>query len=429
MSASGDREPRPVPPAVANRPGHCLREPGARLLLIVLSIVLFAASVRVLAKWRWQGRRFDEVYELLYPATTLGFNYLEFGFVRRGLGGTLVHLTGLSQVGGSIAFHLLWAAVLAGVASVFIVRVSAESRLRIVYASTFAVFMLFWAEDVARTDIAITALIGMAALALLAGRPVVAALCLVAGLGIHENGFIFGLPLVLLLLADRRRFAAVSRRSLLAAIGLIVVFGAAYAAIDRLPHADDATMAATIRARLPSSVLVERALYFALAGTRGVRTALCQNWVNPNYALQVACGLLVIAAVVFILAGTHAPAWKRALAVSLPPYAFLCLVANDTARWAMLASVNAWFVCCADASLHEVSRQRSRVAMLVAVATLLVFTHPRRPLQVPMWVFSPSPFIEALSMRLGGPTTPLPDAILARCDPDWTQVVRPTRAR
>jgi hypothetical protein len=178
---------------------------------------------------------------------------------------------------------------------------------------------------------------------------------------------------------------------------------------------------------MPDIVLVDWALYFALAGARGVGTALCQNWiVNPNYALQVVCGVLVITAVVFILAGTHAPAWRRALAVALPPYVFLCLVANDTARWTMLACVNAWIVCACDTSLRESSQARSRAVMLVAIAALLVFTHPRRPLPVPMWMFSPSPLIEALSMRLGGPTTPFPDAVLARCDPNWREVVHRT---
>jgi hypothetical protein len=36
------------------------------------------------------GPAHEELFELMYPAATLGLNYIDFGCVRRGLGGTLV---------------------------------------------------------------------------------------------------------------------------------------------------------------------------------------------------------------------------------------------------------------------------------------------------------------------------------------------------
>ena len=133
--------------------------------------------------------------------------------------------------------------------------------------------------------------------------------------------------------------------------------------------------------------------------------------------------LLVTGFASFILVRTERRLWRDAMLALLPPYDFLCLVANDMARWTMLAIINVWIVGACRTATTEHARRRPLLASLLAVAVLLVFTHPRRPFLLPYSVFFPSPLIQALSIKLGAPSTPGPDEVLRRCDPSWLEVL------
>jgi hypothetical protein len=365
-------------------------------------------------------------WTLLYQAATLGFNYPEFGFVRRGLGGTIVRMTGLSQIGGTIAFHVLSAAFVSATSCAVLGRMAGGVHRKVVYGFMLLIFMAFWAEDAGRTDMAVAGCIAMATLQLLKHRAVPAALWLTVGLLFHENGFIFGLPLMLALCFLEPRAVRLAPRSLQLAGALIVLVCVGYLLIDHLPHADAATMAASVRSRLPSHVTVDWAIYFAISGTRGVKTSICQSWVvNNNYFLHLVSGLIVITLATFTLAGRDRCIWRQALCAALPPFLFLFVVANDMARWSTLACFNAWLV----ANLHPSDRRWNRgsvFALHVACAcALLLLTHPKRPFSIVGPIYSPSPLIEALWVRAGGSPTPHISVALAKCDPNWREVLTP----
>lgn len=401
-----------------------------RAALWTLFALLMLASTRLLVREAYRGWQVRESWELLYQAATLAVNYPEFGFVRRGLGGTLIYLSGLPQLTGTIVFHLLSAALVAGVGCALIAAHALERRAALLQAAVLLVLMLFWAEDAGRTDMAVAGCIGLACLAFVRGRPLLAAACLVVGLGVHESAFVYGLPLLLALgLADRRGWR-LPRGRLLAAGLLIGAVAIGYAFFDHLPRADNAVVVATVRSRLGDHPLVDWAMYFALGGMRGVRTSICQNLeVDPNYALHVVSGLVVIAVGIFALLGSDRRRWGLALLAALPPYLFLSAVANDLSRWSWLACFNVWLLAVTGPAPAAARPRRWLLVHLLAALALLLLAHPRRPVAISGRIYSPSPLIEALSIRLGGPVTPGPQVFLPACDPRWAEVLSERRRR
>ena len=398
------------------------RAPRIGWAALALWLLLVGLSTRLLVSaWQRHVLLTDES-PLLYHAATLGFNYVDFGFVRRGLGGTLLHLFGENWLRGTAIFHVLAAAAVAGAACVLFARLARPWPERAAFALLLVALMMRWAEDPGRTDIAVAALLGVAALAVVAGRPVAAALAVAVGLFVHETGFVFGLPLLAGLWLDQGRWRAMGRR---AALGVGAVLGPAlllYLAFDRLPHADARTMVDVVRSHLPPHEYVDWAIYFAVSGARGVQTSLCQNAGDPTYALHVGGGLLVIGLFIAILKRRGAPGWPAALLVSVPPFLFLSVVANDISRWAVLAAFNVWLLCAAG-PCRAPNAGRGTAAWRVALAALVIpLIHPKTwPIEDP--IFAPTPVIERLAQRLGGPATPRFADVLERCDPGWRSVL------
>jgi hypothetical protein len=398
------------------RPAH-----GGFFLLFFAALLL--AASRLLIKEARGGWRLTETWNLLYQSATIAFNYVEFGFVRRGLSGTLIYLSGLPQVAGTVAFHLLSAACLAA-AGCWLIRQSRQSAaVQAVHAGVLMVLMMCWGEDAGRTDMAVAALLAGSVLGLQARRPVLAALALITALAVHENGFIFGVPMLGVLLLTRR-LPVQPKRGLTVALTLLAAVAMAYAFFDRFPRASNAEISAAIHSKLPNHLLVDWAIYYALGGVRGVSTSICQNLSNPNYPLFLVAGLLVIGTAIAALAGRKWSVWWPSLLAALPPFIFLYLAANDMARWTALACFNAWLVSIAAPAQPLPGRSRSWLLVhLGVVAVLLVLAHPRWPLKVAVPVYSPSPLIEALSIRLGGPVTPNVGVVIDRCDPGWRSVL------
>jgi hypothetical protein len=217
---------------------------------------------------------------------------------------------------------------------------------RAAFALLLIALMMRWAEDPGRTDIAVAALLGVAALAVLAGRPIAAALAVAVALFVHETGFVFGLPLLAGLWLDQGRWRAIGRR---ASVGVGAVLGLAlllYLAFDRLPRADarrwSRSCAATFRARV-------RRLGDLLRGQRRARRADVavperrRSDLRAARRRRAARDRLFIA----ILKRRGAPGWPAVLLVSVPPFLFLSVVANDISRWAVLAAFNVWLLCAA----------------------------------------------------------------------------------
>lgn len=398
-----------------------------RPALVALFALLVAASTPLLVRETRSGWHVAQGWNLLYQAATLGFNYVEHGFVRRGLGGTLIHLSGLPQLAGTVVFHLLSACALAFVACRLLAQQVASREAALVLAAVLLVLVLFWAEDAGRSDMAVAACLGVATLALLHGRPLGAAAALTVALAFHEAGFVFGLPLAAALLLDRRRLARQPRAGLAAAAALILAACLVSAALGSLPHADRPAMVESVRAKLPPHPSVDWAIYFSLSGARGMRAAICQSLrLNPNYALQLASGLLVIAVAIASLLGRDRPRCRLALLAALPPYLLLAALATDLARWSALACFNAWLLAVAAPPTVGEHPTRWLLPRLLGVAALLLLSHPGRPPHVDIPVYSPSPLLEALARRLGARRTPGADVALPICDPAWRELLAPS---
>jgi hypothetical protein len=217
---------------------------------------------------------------------------------------------------------VLCAAAVAGGAAILFLRLRLPAGARWVYVLLFVAVMLRWAEDPGRTDLAVAALLVAAVLAFQAKQLVLSCLCLGLSLGVHETGLVFGLSLLAALLLDGARWRQVPRR--IAAAGLLVLaaFIALYVLLGLLPHADVATMVSVVRSHFPTHEYVDWAIYFAVSGSRGVRTSICQNLGDPTYPLHLATGLGVTAIFIALLRNRAKPSLPAALLAAVPPFLF-----------------------------------------------------------------------------------------------------------
>lgn len=362
---------------------------------------------------------------VLYQAGTLAFNYFEFGAVRRGLGGSIVHLLGPDTLFSTVAYHLLSATAVAGVAARVYQRMPRDGIERALFALAIVAFMLRWGDDAGRTDLSVVALLGGAAIAMRSGRAVLAVVLVSVGLFIHESSYVFGLPLLAALAWQQggpRAFDTPTR------IRVALVFALTlglYLGMGRLPHADTAAMVQAVRAKLPPHIHVEWAMYFALSGMRGVQTSLCQNATDPSYWVHPVSGLVLLALTWLLLNGRRRAGLGPALLAALPGYTFLCVVANDASRWALFALFNVWLI---SAALPSPSTSRApatrwrRLGMLALTYGWAVLVLAK-PGSITYRVYAPSPALEYAVRQLGGPRTPSIEEALARCDPDWQSVL------
>ena len=243
-------------------------------------------------------------------------------------------------------------------------RASPARAERAAFALLLVALMMRWAEDPGRTDIAVAALLGVAALAFLAGRPVAAALAVAVGLFVHETGFVFGLPLLAGLWLDQGRWRAIGRRTAWRGAVLAPRAAALPRASTgcRAPTRDDGrrSCAATFRARI-------RRLGDLLRGQRRARRA---DLAVPERRRPDLCAARRRRA-----ARDRAlhrdperrgpPGWPAALLVSVPPFLFLSVVANDISRWAVLAAFNVWLLCASARASRRPHRLRRPPALAV----------------------------------------------------------------
>ncbi len=395
---------------------------GGRRVAPVLFVILVAVSCRVPLEAFSKHLIRSHYPPLIYQAATLGFNFFQFGFVRRGLGGSIAYLLGPNLLYATAFFHVLSAIWVAALVCWLLSRIAAPPPVLAPFALILVDLMLFWAEDGGRTDMAVAGLLALSAIAVTHTRPVLACLCVAVGLAIHEISFIFGLPLLAALFLGQRRFRTISIRVVVGAAAVILSALLLYVSLDLPSHADSKTMVATIRSELPRSIQVEWALYYALSGVRGVRTSLCQNVIDPNHILHaLGAGVLVLLST-FALAGRRLSVWMLALLASLPSFLFLWSVANDMSRWATLSLFNVWLVC-ACRPVDEGEDVDRLTWARVASAALVLPPHYPKAVWVDYPIYTPSPLIENIVRKLGGPQTPNVEVALTRCDPSWRTVL------
>ena len=395
-----------------------------RLAAPILFVVTFVLALMQLLRWVRHGEFFNPESPMLYSAATMSFNYIEFGAIRRGLFGTLVFLLHPNRMVGTALFYVLSAATFCALACWIFSRIRARPLSLLLFAALLVALVRRWGDDAGRSDLAILAILSGAALLAVHRRPALAAALMAGGVLAHETSVIYGVPLLVALLLDQRRYAELDRRQWLhvaigAGLPLLV-----YVVLDLLPHADIATMVHTVRDALSEHKYVNWAIYFAVSGKRGVETALCQNRTDPNYLQHLLAALLIVLLFTFALAGRSRRLEGLALLASLPPLLVLSVVANDFTRWVEFAAYNAWLVCAlgdGSPSGTDASRDRSLIGVRIAAAlatVCLVTDFSRFPIRERF--YAPSPIIEHIMVeRLHEPVTPNLDVVWGRCDPDW----------
>lgn len=364
---------------------------------------------------------------LLYQAATLGFNYFEFGAVRRGLGGSLVYLLGADALAATAAFHFLCAAAVATAATWLFVRLEVRGAARAASAVVMVAIMLRWGDDAGRTDMAVAALLGFATIAMGLRRPVVAVALVCTGLFIHETSFIFGAPLLAALALRSGGWPAFTPRQKGSAAMTLAASFALYAGMALLGQADVPTMVDKVRAKFIAHDHVDWAIYFALSGLRGVRTSVCQNLADPSYWVHPASGGVVMLAAYLALAWRARAEAPAALLAVLPGFVFLCVVANDISRWAMFGCFNLWLLAASAPPRTGAGSLPGWAKLAIAVALLPLVN--ARPGTIQFRIYAPSPVLEWAARKAGGPRTPDIEEALQRCDPDWRSVLDGAPAR
>lgn len=388
----------------------------------LLWFLLVCASARLILYYWLEGDLFTLESPMLYQAGTLGFNYFEFGAVRRGMGGSIAYLLADDLLVATVSFHLMFAAILSAAACWLYWRMEASTATRIAYAATLLAILMRWGEDVGRTDMAVVVLFAFATIAMTRRKLVVATACVCLGVFIHESSFIFGLPLLAALVwrcGGPRAFAPSQLRWAAAVILATLV---AYAAMSWLPHLDRQTMVDAVRAKLPHYKHVDWAIYFALSGFRGVEASMCQNATDPSYWTHPAGGLLAIATAFIACSWRIRREWMTVLLAALPGFVLLCIVANDVARWTMFACINIWLLQAATGTRSGTPDVRPWMAALCGMI-LAPAVNPRTVDSIEYPIYSGSPAFERVIRKAGGARTPSVEEALARCDPYWREVL------
>lgn len=377
------------------------------------------ASARFAVPGLRSGSYDDVVLQVLYQAGTLAFNYVDFGAIRRGLGGSIAWALSADLVRGTIAFHFVFALSVASTIVWLFRGLTASPWTRCAFALTAAVVMTRWGGDGGRTDMAVATLLACTAIAFRCGRPALATAFVGVGLFVHESSLIFGLPLLAALVQQRGGWSQMAPRQRKAGAGALAFALAAYAGMGLLPRADTATMVAAVRAKLIPHEHVEWAMYYALSGLRGVTTSLCQNLTDPSYWVHPTSGLIVMAIAAAALLGRQRAQWGWALLAALPGFVFLCIVANDASRWAMFGCFNIWLVAASAPGMHPSRPGRLGFALAILLVPLVLY----RPAGIEYRIYAPSPLLERVVRELGGARTPSVEEALARCDPSWAEVL------
>ena len=164
----------------------------------ILSIFLLLVAIFVarLAQKLHKGLVID------YDVVTLEVNYFQFGFIRRGLPGSIIHLIRVDLVSGAYLIYSV-SLLLALILSYFILRrISASTIACLPFVIILGALLLAW-STYGHIDMLVAAILMLAALAAGEGALIAAGICLAVGLAVHEEAMIYGLPLIAAILLTK----------------------------------------------------------------------------------------------------------------------------------------------------------------------------------------------------------------------------------
>ena len=398
---------------------------AALLMSVLAPLEYFHRGGALAAKEHLKGGMF-------YSIAFLSADYFDFGFIRRGLGGTIAHLFSADPYRAALAFHLFSALLL--IASLAAFQLRLRGRTNLLAASFMAAFIAFspqtfaaWSWDAGRTDLLVMALIAAAALAQERSRPLLAALLLWVGSLAHETALIFGIPLLTTLAVARADGGSPRRRREWLALATLAVAVLATMLLQATVAPSRAAFVGGMLARIPLATeqvyedLRDCAVYMMTTGFRGVRTALCFNAYYPWYPLMVLAAVLVAAANALALGLDRRPL-LFVLAAALPML-FMNVVANDVGRWLKLAVAGSWILSCVLQCRGELALAPRRVALGAVIVLVLLPMGATRVHQV-------SPAIATqIAARFDWPPYPDTGVWMTHCDPQWRAIVHHTTRR
>jgi hypothetical protein len=401
---------------LASRPAG---QESKRLSSFLPALICAFLLVILVAKFIYDGRR-SQGHHLDYNLIWLATNYFQFGAIRRALVGSIIYASGVNLVTAAYLLYGISLLLVLLFASVFLERIMRGGGAVLPFVFVLGALLLFWSEDIGRTDILVAAILLGATLAFIDGRVVLASLCVAIGIQIHEVTAIYGLPLAAALLLQGGRYK--DYRTTAGAVASLILIGGVlcYAAAYFLPHANDKFVAETIRSRLPANYPFDSsnsrfAMFAMLGGARAVADSMCLVAHSLHHYIKPFAALAMVALAWASMSGDARSKWMPAAIATAPPLIFLWLTASDMGRWVAFAILNAWILCASgDFGSARSSTPWAWIKAGGAAAIIpLLF-----PLTVPVHFFTsyPSPLIEGgIEKLIGHPTIKTFD----ECDPTW----------
>ena len=355
---------------------------------------------------------------------TISLNYIDIGFVRRGLGGTIAHILSTDWIMSSLLFNLVSLLWLVAPLALLIARLGSKlSSAAVLYLAVIVVLspqtFLGWSPDLARTDMLVSGFIAWAVLATMSHWRGVGLVMLLVGFLAHETAVIFGAPLLLVLNAEAYASGELDRGS---ATRLAAVFlgGLGMIALSQaLLSPPGPTIAAYMLRATPlgdyeSGQSRDVAIYFMVSGIRGVKAAICYNldYNRQSYLSALFCVMTLAFYVVILGLQKHIRAVFIAVFV---PVIFMLLIATDTGRWVKLGVINSWLLVVFYQLYGPNEKELSFKAMLTGGLLFAgIFA------MGPASIFYANTATQVLTEKLGVPFDPDPAWIaLDKCDPAW----------
>lgn len=363
----------------------------------------------------------------LYNRTVISTSYFDDGFVRRGLAGTIIHLWPVDWTTGAVLFTLASVVWLAVPLTVMLHRIGrhpypARTILLAVVIVASPQTFAGWASDIARTDMFAAGFVAWAAVAMIGLRFRLAIIAILAGTLVHEVALVFGGALLTALFGTLAGSGRITRRSAIAHLCALVVSALAIAVLQSWFTASPMViarhmMASGLAVSDPGQLQTKAiATYMQVAGSRGLRTAMCFNARGgASYALWALANLIVLAVYVPIL-GLRRHLLAFSVACILPA-ALLLFVANDAGRWIQLGVLNGWLLAAVLYHWHPAGRpSRKAVAMaILSFLALLPFGIAKldRANALPPYV------VQAVLTGKGESF----EEMVGHCDPRWTDLL------
>ncbi|TFU03184.1 hypothetical protein EUV02_08290 [Polymorphobacter arshaanensis] len=406
-------------------------ESRGALLPFIAALLAVAIACRrtIFGMLRYADYKFTDISP--YNIAVLTPNYFDNGFIRRGLGGSIVYLIdgGTAAHGGSAAaIYQFFGAVMLALPMALLLRrlIARDDRLW----RWFAVFMLVspqlfwgWSRDPGRSDMLICGIIAWSLIAALGGRFFIPVLLLFIGSLIHETAIIYGGPMLVAMWFLTHRQGKVDLAHGISAYALLMVL-LALAALARQHFGDDVTgIAATVRgARLvaDNGRIFDIATYLTWSGFRSIGTSLCMAFSDRAVPWVIAACFVVLLVNCRVLFDRSLLVKCLLGFVALVPMIFMSAIAIDHGRWLMFAVSNAWLAVVAvrvmgiETAQPTVRDRRISGALLAALV-----------LMGPTSAHFPSYLAEKLMPRLFTNNHP---KWLQDCTPDWQATLGPPEA-